>query len=187
VSLGDIYELASEQEGYFTAAQVRQRVGWGPQHLSYHLSRGNLERLRRGIYRLARYPRADDEELLVVWLWSEQHATFSHQTALVLHGLSDLTMRQLHVTVPSAWSHRRLRWPESVTAHFADLDDEHRTWIGNVPVTTAARAVLDCADAEVRPDELMKAIKQGLARGLFDPDVVAAARERVAIWSHRDA
>jgi predicted transcriptional regulator of viral defense system len=148
----DVQNLVADQAGCFTAAQAREWADWGPQHLSYHVSRGNLERLRRGIYRLARYPRADDEELIVVWLWSQQEAVFSHQTALVLHGLSDLTMSRLHVTVPAEWRPRRLRWPERVVSHCADLAEKDVTWIGNVPVTSAARTIVDSADEAVQPD-----------------------------------
>jgi predicted transcriptional regulator of viral defense system len=186
VALRDVHDLAAEQAGCFTTAQALERAGWGPQHLSYHVGQGNIDRIRRGVYRLTRYPRADDEELIVVWLWSEQHAVFSHQTALVLHGLSDLTMSRFHVIVPSEWTHRRLRWPDRVTPHYADLEDEDVTWIGNVPVTSAARAVADCADEALRPDELQKAIAQGLARGLFEADHVAAPQARITAWLNRD-
>ena len=178
----DVQERAAEQAGYFTAVQAREWSGWAPQHLSYHVREGNLERLRRGIYRLARYPHADDEELVVVWLWSEREAVFSHQTALVLHGLSDLTMSRLHITLPSAWKLRRMRWPHGVVPHYGDLRSEERTWIGNVPATAAARAIADCADDHLRPDELAKAIEQGLSRGLFSAEDVAGPQVGLAAW-----
>ena len=182
----EVQELAAEQAGYFTAAQAREWAGWGPQHLSYHVGRGNLERLRRGIYRLARYPHADDEELIVAWLWSGRQAVFSHWTALVLHGLSDLTMNRLHVTLPVEWKHRRVRWPDRVVPHCADLQDEDATWIGNVPVTKPVRTVVDCVEEGGRPDEVWKALAQGLSKGLFSADEVAAPKARVAAWLERN-
>lgn len=170
MAVADIYEFAESQAGYFTAAQARAEVGWTAQHLNYHVHAGNVERLARGIYRLAYHPRAEDEEFIIVWLWSGQVATFSHQTALSLLGLSDLQANRVHITLPQSWSKRRLRWPHGVVPHFASLGAQDKTWVGNVPVTRPARTLHDCATAGVRPDEVRKAVADALVQGTATED-----------------
>lgn len=170
ISWDDLYALAESQAGYFTTAQAGE-LGWLPQNLRYHVQRGNLRRVRRGIYRLTRFPPSDQEDLVVVWLWSGRQAVFSHETALAMHSLSDLLPSRIHVTVPGDWTARRLRWPANVEPHYSDLEDHEITWVGDVPVTEPARTLNDCAEAEVQRDKLAQARREGLARGLF----VAAA------------
>jgi len=52
--------------------------------------------------------------VFTAWLWSEQAGVISHQTALSLHGLSDVLPAQAHLTLPAAWSKRRFRVPPDV-------------------------------------------------------------------------
>jgi hypothetical protein len=46
-----LYEIASSQEGLFTAEQAAS-VGLTGPHLRFHVARGNARRLRRGVYRV---------------------------------------------------------------------------------------------------------------------------------------
>lgn len=85
------------------------------------------------------------------------------------------------MTVPAAWSQRRLRVPEGLRLHYADLEDQERTWHGPVPITSPARTVNDCAAAGVSPEFIEQAIEQGLARGLFDR---AEVRPALAMLGH---
>jgi predicted transcriptional regulator of viral defense system len=68
-----------------------------------------LQRLRRGIYRIARFPPTENEDLIVIWLWSRRDGVFSHDTALSLHQLSDALPTRYHITVPTASPPRRAR------------------------------------------------------------------------------
>jgi len=176
ISWDDLYALAESQAGYFTTAQAGE-LGWLPQNLRYHVQRGNLMRIRRGIYRLTRFPPSDLEDLVVVWLWSGREAVFSHETALAMHGLSDLLPSRTYVTVPAAWKARRLRWPAGVRPHYSDLEEHERTWLGEVPLTEPARTLNDCAAAEVQREKLAQARREGLARRLFvAAGILVAAR-----------
>ena len=83
-----------------------------------------------------------------------------------------------HMTVPSAWSERRLRLPKGLVLHFADVPKAALTWLGPVPVTTPLRTVADCASADVADDLVRQAVQQGARRGLFDRAEVNAALRR---------
>lgn len=70
------------------------------------------------------------------------------------------------LTVPASWRSRRLRVPDALDLHFAELPPEQHTWMGHVPVTTPARTIRDCRAAHLSPELLEQAIEQGVARGL---------------------
>ena len=144
-----LYETAASQEGLFTTRQAAE-AGYSPQLLVHHVHSGRVLRLRRGIYRL----------------WSERAGVVSHQTALGLHGLSDALPAHVHLTLPGAWSRRRLRVPGGVVLHHADVSAEERAWFGPVPTTNVRRTLNDCARAELSPELLRPAARQALRRGL---------------------
>lgn len=162
-----LYEIAAAQGGYFTNRQAAE-AGYSPQLVRSHVVGGKFHHIQRGIYQLKHFPAAEHEDLIAPWLWSEQSGIYSHQTALGLHGLSDVLTSILHMTVPAAWARRRLRVPKGVELHFADLLPRERTWHGLVPVTTPARALNECAQTKWAPDLLQQATSQALQRGLVD-------------------
>jgi predicted transcriptional regulator of viral defense system len=160
-----LFETAGAQEGHFTTRQAAE-AGYSSQLLLKHIGAGRVVRMRRGIYRLVHFPAGDHEELVTVWLWSDQAGVFSHQTALTLHGLSDALPAQVHLTLPFEWRSRRFRVPTSVVLHHADVTADERTWFGAVPATNARRSLNDCARAAMSPDLLRRAAQQALHRGL---------------------
>ncbi len=110
---------------------------------------------------------------------SRREGTFSHQTALALHQLSDALPSKLHLTVPTAWKKRRIKVPRDVVLYFADLQDDDRTWQGPVQVTTPLRTVVDCSADARSPDLVEQAKRQGLRRRLFTrADLKRSAAER---------
>ena len=164
-----LYELASGQEGYFTT-QDGASAGFSSQLLLKHIAAGRVMRARRGVYRLVHFPAGEHEELVIAWLWSEKQGVFSHQTALALHGLSDVLPAKAHLMLPSSWASRRLRVPADVVLHFGDVPKRVRTWFGAVPATVPTRALNDCAHAKLAPDLLRQAARQALERGLVTKD-----------------
>lgn len=139
-------------------------------------------RVRRGVYRLVHFPASEHEDLIVLWLWSEQAGVFSHETALALHDLSDALPAKVHMTAPASWQRRRLRAPAGLVLHFADVGDIDRASYSAVPVTTLYRTVRDCTESNVAPDLIRQAILQARQRGLIsskDEAQLSAELERV--------
>ena len=66
-----LYEQASSQAGYFTTKQARA-AGYSSQLLQFYLRERRVERWSRGIFRLVHFPPTDREDLVPIWLWSEQ-------------------------------------------------------------------------------------------------------------------
>ncbi len=123
-------------------------------------------RVRRGVYRLVHFPAGDHEDLTMIWLWSDQAGTFSHQTALALHDLSDILPAQVHLTLPKAWRKRRLRAPDGVVLHYGDVAESERRWFGPVPATAPLRTLEDCAAEHLPPELLRSAALDAVERGL---------------------
>lgn len=160
-----LYDIAVTQEGLFTIQQATA-AGYSAPLLAHHQKAGRIMRLRRGIYRLVHFPPGEHEDLVAAWLWAGQAGVFSHQTALSLHGLSDVMPAQIHLTLPPSWRQRRIRVPEGTVLHHADIAARERTWVGPVPVTSPSRTLNDCANIGLSPDLLRQATKEALARGL---------------------
>jgi len=174
-----LYETALAQEGHFTTQQALD-AGYSSQLLVKYLNSGKIIRVRRTVYRLKHFPPGQQEDLVALWLWSDRAGVFSHETALMLHELSDVLPARAHLTVPAKWRRRRLQVPDGVVLHYADVPKRDRAWVGAVPVTSPARTLADCAADQVAPDFLSSAISQALARGMVSRPQATAVERAVA-------
>ena len=161
-----LYQTAATQSGLFTLGQA-EACGYSSQHLQKHLRSGRIIRVQRGIYRLTQFPTSELEELVVLWLWSGREGVFSHATSLFLHDLSDALPTLVHMTLPTSWRGRRLRVPEGLALHHADLAEADRSWIETIPVTTPRQAITECLSAHTAPELVEQAIRQARQRGLI--------------------
>ncbi|HVV89109.1 MAG TPA: DUF559 domain-containing protein [Solirubrobacterales bacterium] len=73
-------------------------------------------------------------------LASGDGAVLSHRSATALFGIWGSGAGEAHVTVP-----RKVRSRRSLRRHFSVLPDDEREVVDGIPVTSAARAVLDLA------------------------------------------
>jgi predicted transcriptional regulator of viral defense system len=172
-----LYEDAASQDGYFTRQQA-DAAGYSKPALAYHAKSGRVVRVRRGIYRVVNYPTNEHEELVVFWLWAEQSGVYAGETALNLLELSDALPAKLCLAVPEGWRRRRLRVPQGLVLHFADVTESERTWVGCVPVTNPKRTIEDCIDRHIQPDLVAQAIAQARGRGLIAQTVAASLAKR---------
>jgi predicted transcriptional regulator of viral defense system len=159
--------LAHEQGGYFTTKQAVQ-AGYGYRHLDYHETAGNFERVGHGLYRLPTVPPAEHDDLIRLSLWSRNQkdlhqAVVSHESALVLHDLSELLPDRTHLTVPPTF---RKPAPHGVILHRAVLDPNEIEERAGFKVTTPLRTLVDAAAGGVSLEQLEKAVEGALSRGL---------------------
>lgn len=133
--------IAERQGGLFQLAQAAE-CGISKQLLRHHLLARQLQRVRRGIYRLFS---GENQGLMMAWLWAAGEGTLSHRTALALHGLAE-PPAAVQLTVPRSWR-SRVR-PAGLEIHCEDLPEEDRAWLGGLRVTTLARTLRDCEQEE---------------------------------------
>jgi predicted transcriptional regulator of viral defense system len=157
--------MAAPQDGYFTGDQALA-AGFSPQLLQYYIQKALARRVCRGVYHLAQYPHADHEELMALWLWSKREGVFSHETALMLHGLGEAPPDRLTVTMPAAWRRRRLRLPLASTVYYADIPEEEVCRAGSLLLTAPLRTLVDCALAGLPPELVERAARHAIRRRL---------------------
>jgi predicted transcriptional regulator of viral defense system len=156
-----LFRLATEQAGFFSAAQARQ-LGYSYQAQAHHTNAGNWIRIDRGIFRIPDWPSAPHDELVRWSLWSRGEAVISHESALAVHGIGELESRRTHLTVPPGF---RRRDPE-VTVHHATLTAAEVEDRGGFRVTSVARSVVDAiATSAGDNDQLERVVEDALAAG----------------------
>jgi predicted transcriptional regulator of viral defense system len=168
-----LYELAENQSGYFTAAQART-AGLHPVRLIQLERNDDIERLSRGVYRLARYPVSPYGQYMEASLWPqvrrpEVRGTVSHESALALYGLSDVSPSKVHITLSPELRIRRAP-PAQLVIHYAHLDPKDVQIVEGIPVTTAERAIRDVHAAHLGPALVRQAIEDGRRTGHLSSD-----------------
>lgn len=165
-----LYELAQEQQGFFTAKQAKA-AGFAENTHPYHVHAGNWIREHRGVYRLAQFPTSERPDLVVWALWSRNRrgdveGVYSHQTALRIHELSDLNPAKLHMTVPTRFR-RTSTVPAILVLHYADLSEGDIQSAQGFKVTHPLRTILDLiAAGTVERTFIQQALTQAVDRGL---------------------
>lgn len=159
-----IYEIAEEQNGYVTTAQAAA-VNVGKGALAKMAGRGVLERVSWGVYRLSRFPASPLDQYVEASLWPlSARGVVSHESALAVFGLSDVSPAKIHVTVPRSVRVRR-RLPAGLVVHRADLGPGDTQVHEGVPVTTPERTIRDCHAAHLGPALVRQAIRDGRRTG----------------------
>ena len=162
-----LFELSSEQYGYFTAAQAAHH-GYSRALLAHHAKTGTLHRIRPGLYRFRDYPSTPREEVMAAWLalgGPTGGAVVSHDSALDLWDLTDSIPNAIHLTVPRTRRHPP-RLP-GVTVHTTSRpfeSDDVRTLEG-LTVTAPARTLLDIAESQGTDEGLGQALSRAIQRG----------------------
>ena len=166
-----LHEIVQSQQGFFTTKQAI-RAGFADKTHSYHVNAGNWIREHRGIYRLADFPAPERPDLMLWYLWSQNRqelpqGTYSYDTALSLHELSDRMPSKLHMTVPREFR-RNSRTPEIMVLHRAHLDTGEVQEMHGIRVTRALRTIVDLLrSGHVDRSELKLAVDEAIRRGLI--------------------
>jgi predicted transcriptional regulator of viral defense system len=165
-----LYQVAQGQGGFFTARQARL-AGYADNTHPHHVRNGNWVRELRGIYRLSRFPLAARPDLMLWQLWAhnrrgEPQGTFSHNTALSLHGLSDAMPAKLDMTVPPGFQ-RMAAIPRVLRLHGGRLAEDDIETTDGVRVTTPLRTLVDVVvEDRLAADLQVQAFREALQRGL---------------------
>jgi predicted transcriptional regulator of viral defense system len=171
--LAGLTALALQQGGYFDRRDAHQH-GMTDSLLRYHTQRGRFDRILPGVYRLHLAPIHPHDEYLLAWIWTNYRGAISHESALALYDLGDIVPAHVHVTVPRPF--HRTSAPFQV--HLAPLPPQDVHMYDGVSVTTPERSIVDAAATGTDPDQIHTVVRDALARGLIDPDVLRAHAQR---------
>jgi len=161
-----LFELASEQGGYFTAAQARA-LGFSKALLAHHAKSGRFLRVHQGLYRLREYPSSPREDVVAAWLVTGREvAVVSHDSALDILGLSDVVPEVVHLTVPRVRRYRSASPGVAIHTTTRRLGKSDVVVRDGIRVTAPARSIIDAAQAGTAPEQIMAAVSQALDRGM---------------------
>jgi len=165
-----LYLIAESQAGYFTTQQALA-AGMDRSTLRHHARPGGrYERVRRGLYRLRHFPSSAHEHVVAAWLpMRDTGGVVSHESALELYDLSDVIPTIVHISLPRANRGQRPRPGVRIhTVKRLPVPGETRTVAGMV-VTSPVRSIVDAFEAGTQPEQIERAIRQALDRGLVTP------------------
>jgi predicted transcriptional regulator of viral defense system len=156
----ELLDRAHDQHGYLTPADARE-LGVDPGYLRVLARRGALEHPARGVFRFPTtiVPPGRMDEFAAAVVWPQEVAgVLTHDTALDLYEICDISPDRIHITVPK--NHRiKRRVPSLYVVHHADLPDEDVTRREGLPITTVRRTIADCIAAGVRGGLIEDAIQ----------------------------
>lgn len=155
-----LFALATEQAGYFTAAQAKA-LGYSYAAQAHHARAGNWLRIDRGIFRLADWVAGTHDDFARWNLWSKERGVVSHDTALSVHGVGEFESPRTHLTVPKGFRMRN----DALLLHTADLSDDDVQVGPGFRLTTLTRSLIDVAGAHTDEDQLARALDEALAQG----------------------
>lgn len=156
-----LFELAAQQGGYFTAAQAKS-LGYSHQAQAHHVGAGNWWRVDRGLFRLVEWVPGIHDELARWTLWSRGRAIVSHESAMAVYGIGEFESRYVHLTVPPGFTMR----DEAVALHYAELPTDDVVARSGYRVTTPLRTLIDIAANAADEDQLARAIGDARRAGL---------------------
>jgi len=180
--MDELYALAEEHGGLLLSKEARA-LGIKDSVLVRLAQRGRLERMTRGVYRIAQYPadRLAQYREAILWARASQgpeQVALSHETALLVYGICDANPSRVHLTVPVSARLRRER-PRWIAVHRANVAQEEIHIHEGIPVTTVERSILDTLAANQRPEIALQAIADALREGLLTAAQARKLRKRV--------
>lgn len=180
--MDELYALAEEHDGLLPSKEARA-LGIKDSVLVRLAQRGRLERMSRGVYRIAHYPADRFAQYREAVLWARasqgpEDAALSHETALVLYGISDVNPSQVHLTVPLSARLRRER-PKWIKIHRADLAKDEIHFHEGLPVTAVERSIMDVLSTSHRTEIARQAIAEALRKGIIDAAQAGCAQQTI--------
>ena len=134
-----IAALAGSQHGVVARWQLAG-LGVTKEQIDGRLRSGGLHLIHRGVYAVGHTAITQRGRWMAAVLASGPGAVLSHRSATALWGIWGSGTGETHVTVP-----RKSRSQRSIRRHFGVLPPDEVTTLDGIPVTSAARSVLDLA------------------------------------------
>jgi predicted transcriptional regulator of viral defense system len=141
--LDRLRDIALDHYGFVTTKQAAA-IGIPAVELVKMHSRGRLERVAHGVYRVPHMPqtRFDQFQLAVLWTGDER-TVLGHETALELWELGDYLPDKIHLTIPPTLRLRRAGG-DGYVLHAENLSPTEVTWCEGLPIVTPAKAIEQC-------------------------------------------
>lgn len=165
-------EVALDQHGLVTTAQAAGE-GVSPAELSMMVTRGRLERLAHGVYRVPQVPETDFEPYQLALLWTGvPEACLSHETALAAWDISLINPERIHITVGPTRRIRRARG-EQYVLHYEDVPAQSITWWQGLRIVDVPTAIAQAISSGVATYLIRETLEKASHTSLLPPDEAA--------------
>lgn len=171
-----LFALASDQAGYFTAAQAKA-LGYSYQAQAHHVGAANWLRMNRGVFRLAEWIPDIHDDLARWTLWSRSRGVVSHETALAVHGIGEFESPRVHLTVPAGFTMR----DDATVLHRAELPPTDVIERIGFRATNPVRSIVDIAATAPDDEQLGRAIADAVQAGLLTLRTLRSRAEAVDV------
>ncbi len=158
-----IAALAGRQHGVVARWQL-VALGLSRREIGRRLERGLLHALHRGVYAVGHRVLTQRGRWMAAVLAAGPGAVLSHRSAAALWGIRPTARAHIEITAP-----RKLHPRKGLHPHRAVLPEDEMTRRDNIPVTSAARTLLDLA-AVLKPNELDRALDEAEIHRLAGPE-----------------
>ena len=156
-------EFAFDSHGVVTVTDAAE-LGVPAVELRKLASRGALQRISQGVYRMLEAPTSELSEFAeAVAATGCSDAVLADEAVLAAHGLGQVNLRTIKVAVPRR---TRTRVPATVQIIQRVIPDEEREFIDGIPAMTVPAAIRATKDRILR-ERLIDAARQAEARDLI--------------------
>jgi hypothetical protein len=164
-------EIAGRQHGVVARRQV-EGLDLSEKTVDRWIRNGRLHRIHPGVYALGHDAITVRGRWMAAVLASGDGAALSHRSATALWGIWGSGAGEIHVTVP-----RKTRSSATIRRHYAVLPPDEIGIKDGIPVTSAARAVLDLA-ADRGEASAESALREMEYLGIYGPLSLPSLLER---------
>ena len=182
--LDRLRDIALDQYGFVTVRQAATIGIAGVELVKMH-SRGRLERVAHGVYRVPHMPQTHFDQFQLAVLWTgDERTVLGHETALELWELGDYLPDKIHLTIPPTLRLRRAGG-DAYVLHAENLSPADKTWCEGLPIVTPKKAIEQCIregfSSAIITDTLTNALERELvSQGDHERlRVEAASRDRL--------
>lgn len=161
--------IAETQCGYFTSQQALA-AGYRKDLHSYHVKRGNWQKLERGIFRLHGFADSIESEFVRWSLWATKRhggrlVSISHESALHYYGLMPTKPSAVHVIAPFSRSKAEC---SGCILHYDKLSWNDYLIRTGYNITTPYRTLCDMKPDLILQQQWREIVKAAMTRNLID-------------------
>lgn len=157
--------------------QQLHALGFSNAQIARRESNGDLHELYPDVWAVGHRNVSPLGHLIAALLSCGPHSFLSHRTAAAVHGLRQINVRAIEVTIVAKRAPERGALVVHRTTH-RPVDEELRTR-GLLRFSSVPRLLMESAQTET-PAELDRLITQAVRKGLLDPDATERALQRHA-------
>lgn len=138
--MGSVFDT---QQGFISTRQAKD-AGYSNALLTHLVKQGELNRVARGIYRLANHPECREELAFIATLWSSGECILGHRSALAAAGVLPWEREWVEVCLAPDAGFRPRKTPTGIMLHHEAVPVDQQTEVGFLRACSVPWAIAQC-------------------------------------------